>query len=99
MGRPARVTPRLVLAATALVVVVAVVFLLSPKVPINYQVQLNAARIRLIGKLGFPLNFDSPQFLARAENPRLLLEPGDVRQARPVFIAAAWLLGSSLSPV
>ena len=44
--------------------------------------------------LHYLLNVDSHAFLQLAENPRRLFENGGLsRQSRPVYIAAAWLLG------
>ncbi len=47
---------------------------------------------------GFPLNCDSYDYAATAENPEKLFEPNSIRQSRPVYVILAFTFGHLLSP-
>lgn len=47
---------------------------------------------------GFPLNCDSYDYAATAENPEKLFEPNSIRQSRPVYVILAFTFGHLVSP-
>ncbi|HTX87025.1 MAG TPA: hypothetical protein VMC41_03090 [Candidatus Nanoarchaeia archaeon] len=67
------------------------IFLAGPLVPDDKQLASCVVNLRApIG--GLSMNCDSPEFLRLATDPKYLFELKNDRQARPGYIAAAWLV-------
>lgn len=76
-------------ASAAVIVVLAVLFLLSPRPKPDEYPGVSLNYIALTEHAGFVLNWDSPDFLALAREPQRLLNPREPRQSRPLYVIAA----------
>lgn len=75
------------------------VLLIGRPMSVQRQTALCVSEIGLAGPLRIILSCDSPDFMRYAEHPSLMLEEGNNRQSRPVFILAAAALERVLTPV
>jgi hypothetical protein len=81
-----------------LLVAVVSILLSGPSVPDDRQRASCVTNFHLpVG--GLSINCDSPDFLRLATDPQYLFEPMNVRQARPGYVLAAWLLSRPLLPL
>ena len=76
-----------------------VALLHGPAMPLERARALCVVNLQLAKSWRLLLNCDSPDFLRLAYNPIELMEPGEYRLSRPVFIVAASVLGRILEPV
>jgi hypothetical protein len=81
-----------------LVIAACAIILAGPLVPDSQQLQQCVVNFKLpVG--GLSMNCDSPEFLRLATDPKYLFELKNDRQARPAYIAAAWLVSRPLLPL
>lgn len=80
----------------ALLLAVALSFWLSPAPHGPPDVEYWGEYVRVGPGLGFVLNHDSQGYLDVAQHPGQLLQPGEVRQSRPLYVLLATAVGYPL---
>ncbi|KAA9331635.1 hypothetical protein F0P96_15495 [Hymenobacter busanensis] len=81
----------------ALVLAAALSLLLAP--PPAGAEDYYGTYVQLSRRTGFVLNYDSFGYIAAAAHPATLLQAGEVRQSRPLFVLLAAAVGYPLAPL
>jgi hypothetical protein len=89
---PSRMSLREILIASLLILIVAVLFLIQPKVPPGLEEYYCVRPVNLWGPVHFNLHCDSYRFIVLAQDPHGLLELDNKRQGRPLYILLGWAL-------